>query len=171
MFFQRNQKLLPKGFESILTEFLHIYLAILSEDEFRSEISEIRVEGHTSRERVESDDQHFLYNLDLANGRAFSVLELLLEENAKRANATDEQKEWVRRIISGSGFSYNKLKPMICDRGQPGCSCDSSSPPNCTMEDIQKSRRVTFRVVIDTASKLVQIIDRLDSLNQELEGQ
>jgi len=69
-----SSELSPEGIK-FLREFVPKYFGIILQDKFREDISSIIVEGHTDK------DGSYLYNLNLSQDRAFSVVQEIYDEN------------------------------------------------------------------------------------------
>ena len=133
---------LNEKFKAILDDFFPRYLKILMDDEFRDNIEEIRIEGHTSSfwGKV-GGDESYLKNMTLSQERTRAVLEYII------SSSNDEQKEWLKKYFRAIGFSSAKL-------------LDSNSQPitNKADEDPAKSQRVEFRVRTNIEQKVGAII-------------
>ena len=133
---------LNEKFKAILDDFFPRYLKILMDDEFRDNIEEIRIEGHTSSfwGKV-GGDESYLKNMALSQERTRAVLEYII------SSSNDEQKEWLKKYFRAIGFSSAKL-------------LDSNSQPitNKADEDPAKSQRVEFRVRTNIEQKVGAII-------------
>lgn len=89
-----------------LDRFLPVYIGVLFSDEFKDDIAEIIIEGHTD---TESD---YMYNLGLSQQRALSVVEYCLSDSS----LTGTQKEQLRSIITANGRSFSN--PVYGTDGQ-----------------------------------------------------
>jgi chemotaxis protein MotB len=69
-----SSELSPEGIK-FLREFVPKYFGIILQDKFREDISSIIVEGHTDKAGS------YLYNLNLSQDRAFSVVQEIYDEN------------------------------------------------------------------------------------------
>lgn len=135
---------LSAEFKGILDDFFPRYLDILMNDEFRDNIEEIRIEGHTSSFwGKEEGDESYLKNMALSQERTRAVLEYII----KSQNISAEQNEWLKSHFRAIGFSSAKL-------------LDSNSQPivNKADEDPAKSQRVEFRVRTNIEQKVSAII-------------
>ena len=133
---------LNEKFKAILDDFFPRYLKILMDDEFRDNIEEIRIEGHTSSFWGKTEgDESYLKNMTLSQERTRAVLEYII------SSSNDEQKEWLKKYFRAIGFSSAKL-------------LDSNSQPitNKADEDPAKSQRVEFRVRTNIEQKVGAII-------------
>ena len=91
-----KSELKPDG-EDYLDRFLPVYVGVLFRDEFRDDVAEIIIEGHTDTA------DSYMYNLGLSQQRALSVAEYILSES----NLGGEQKTQLRSIITANGRSYS----------------------------------------------------------------
>jgi len=80
-----------------LDEFVPKYLDILLEEGYEDYIAEIIIEGHTDR------DGDFLYNLELAQDRAYSVASYILSENFPYEHVQQQLKE--KLTVNSKSFS------------------------------------------------------------------
>lgn len=106
--------------EAFLKEFVPQYLSVLLGNEFRENISEIIIEGHTDTNGT------YMYNLDLSQARAYSVVGFCLNE--RNGVLTAEQIAYLRTILTANGRSYSD--PIYDENGQI---------------DPEASRRVVFK--------------------------
>ncbi len=95
------------------------YINILRREEFRDYISQIIIEGHTD------DTGDYLYNLELSQDRAYSVVEAVYHEDVDELEYDDDLKE----ILTANGRSFGQ--PIYKDDGET--------------IDRDRSRRVEFQ--------------------------
>ena len=79
--FLQGEATVPETFENVLHEFFPRYVAILTKPEYRDNIAEVRIEGHTSSEwfvQVTSDAA-YINNMELSQNRARNVLRYVLQ--------------------------------------------------------------------------------------------
>lgn len=137
--FASGQIELREPFERILTDFFPRYLTVLGT--FKNSIDEVRIEGHTSSvwNRDTSPTDAYFNNMALSQGRTRSVLNYvysLLPEGS-------EESQWVRKHIAAVGYSSSRL--VLDDQG---------------VEDRERSRRVTFRVVTNAETQIRKILEQ-----------
>jgi outer membrane protein OmpA-like peptidoglycan-associated protein len=135
--FQKGSYELQDKFKAILIDFFPRYLAILTNEKYKNDIQEIRIEGHTSSEwqiDVSPDIAYFL-NMKLSQDRTRSVLEYVMN-----LPQVSNQNEWLKNYLTANGLSSSKL---ILANG---------------IEDKDKSRRVEFRVKTNSEKRIVKII-------------
>lgn len=135
--FAKGSHQLQNKFKSILDDFFPRYLAILTNEKYKNDIEEIRIEGHTSSEwqvDVSSDIAYFL-NMQLSQDRTRSVLEYVMN-----LPQVSNQNEWLKSYLTANGLSSSKL--IMTNNN----------------EDKEKSRRVEFRVKTNSEKRIVKII-------------
>lgn len=134
--FDVGKNSLKEEFKRILDDFFPRYLAVIGK--FKDNISEIRIEGHTSSawNRFVSADEAYFHNMELSQGRTRSVLEYvyLLPEVA-----TD--RSWIKSKFAAVGLSSSQL--VFDAQG---------------LEDDQRSRRVSFKVMTNAETQIRKII-------------
>ncbi len=127
----------PK-FQSILENFFPRYLSVIYQDKFRSRISEIRIEGHTSTmwEGANNENERYLRNAELSQRRALSVLSFCYSLCDQHP-----QKRQLIKNFRANGVSF----------ADPIYSKDGT-------EDASRSRRVDFRILTSTQKQIDEII-------------
>jgi len=119
-----------QAFYEILQDFFPRYIKVLSDAKFKSEIEEIRVEGHTSNGWGSTADAKDIYlkNMQLSQARASNVLaicygldDLFIKNNIK----------WLEANLRANGMAFSK--PLYVDGSKT--------------EDTQRSKRVEFKVI------------------------
>lgn len=135
--FSTGSVTLRPRFKDILGDFFPRYLSILSD--FSDSINEIRIEGHTSSawSTGSTNAQAYFNNMELSQGRTRSVLEYLYN-----LEQIESQQEWVKSNVAAVGFSSSKI---VLDEDD--------------VEDSDRSRRVTFRVITNADTQIRQILD------------
>ena len=130
--FDTGESTVKPEFEEILSDFFPRYLKVL--EQYRSDIREIRIEGHTSsRWGSSSENEAYFNNMKLSQDRTRSVLNyvynipVILENYAK----------WVRSDVVAVGMSSAKV---VYVNGA---------------ENAQLSRRVTFRIITNSEEKIL----------------
>lgn len=136
--FEKGKAELRPKFKEILKDFFPRYIEILTQPKYKDEISEIRIEGHTSSEwsGAFSKDEAYLQNMILSHERARRVLEFVLFLPEIKS-----KKEWVKKHIMAAGFSSSRL--ILLPSGE---------------EDKYRSRRVEFRVITNAEKRIFKII-------------
>ena len=130
MLFDNNQAVLKTSFKEILNDFYPRYIAILNKPEYRDNIEEIRIEGHT-----DSNGSYF-HNMELSQNRTRAVLEYCM--SLMKA----DQIEWAKNYITANGLSSSH---PILKNG---------------VEDKDLSRRVEFRVKTNAEKQLEEITEK-----------
>lgn len=129
---------LKPEFRSILADFFPRFIAILHKDDYRNDIDEIRIEGHTSSYwRAETtEDKAYIYNMELSQNRTRNVLDYVLR------NETDgELVKWIRLNVTANGLSSSKL--IFNEDGT---------------QNRELSRRVEFRVKTNAEKRIAKIL-------------
>ena len=139
--FEQGSFDLQDGFKEILIDFFPRYITILRRDEYVNDISEIRIEGHTSSEWSGQvlETEAYINNMELSQNRTRAVLEYLFHIGTIKNNV--QIKSWLKKRLTANGLSSSQL---IMNRGK---------------ENKLESRRVEFSVRTDAESRIVQIIE------------
>lgn len=134
--FDTGQITLKPQFQAILDDFFPRYLKVLQG--FRSNITEVRIEGHTSRvwNGAATTEIAYFNNMELSQGRTRAVLQYLYGMPAASAD-----RQWLQQAFAAVGFS--SARPILNERGQ---------------EDESRSRRVSFRVITNADLQIRKII-------------
>jgi outer membrane protein OmpA-like peptidoglycan-associated protein len=130
--FDTDQALIKDDFKVILKSFFPRYIDVLSKPEFKENIEEIRIEGHTDNEAS------YFHNMELSQARTRSVLKYVL-------NSTDfssEHTEWIISNITANGLSFSK--PLVA---------------NDTEENRTLNRRVEFRIRTNAEKQIDEILN------------
>ncbi len=138
LFAEGSSELKP-AFRQILNDFFPRYVRILSSPKFRSAISEIRIEGHTSSDWIgaRSPDDAYLHNMELSQARTRSTLLYVLALPRVRGDV-----DWLRRLVTANGLSSSR--PILDASGH---------------EDAARSRRVEFRIRTDAETRIAKILE------------
>lgn len=135
--FDYNSFELKREFKNILDDFFPRYISILSKKEFKKEIDEIIIEGHTDTQSSErTEDLRYFGNMELSQNRAREVLKYSL---LKALNDNNLNKEWARNRLAAHGLSYNR--PYLVNN----------------IVDNRKSRRVEFKIKLTAESKIYEL--------------
>lgn len=122
---------LPEDFAKMIADFYPRYLMVLLP--FKEQISELRIEGHTSDkwETAKRKEDIYLNNMQLSQARASSVLKhvYLLDHPVIQAN-----KAWLERQLRANGMAF--ANPIYL----PGTDSKKQIDENA-------SRRIEFKVV------------------------
>lgn len=131
MLFDEGQSLLKPKFKNILDDFFPRYIAVLSRDEYRDNIEEIRIEGHTN------GNGGYYSNMELSQDRTRAVLQYCF------SLMSDDLEEWLKGLVTANGLSSSHL--ILKMNGE---------------EDKDLSRRVEFRVRTNAEKQLEDIANK-----------
>ena len=131
--FEVGKSDIKKEFRTILQEFFSRYVKILTSKEFKGEIKELRVEGHTSKNwgKSKSLQEIYLKNMQLSQSRAFSVLSYCYSSSDK---VIRKHRVWLEKHFRANGMAFSKLK------------------------ESSKSRRVEFSIEMKSEEKVYEIL-------------
>lgn len=129
---------LNPAFKTILGDFFPRYMKVL--DQFKANVQEIRIEGHTSSQwnGGSSGQDAYARNMELSQARTRSVL-----FHVQGLTRDDAQRAWVMRHMAAVGLSSSR--PVLTATGS---------------EDLERSRRVTFRVITNAESQIRRILEQ-----------
>ena len=132
-------------FKKILSDFFPRYIGILSSEQYKSAVKEIRIEGHTSSFWAESMDTKTAYfrNMELSQARTRSALEFVLS-----LPKVGGDQDWLIAHVTANGLS-------------------SSRPLNPELKSVKSQKanqRVEFRIVTNAS-------DRMDQIAKDLQKQ
>lgn len=135
--FKNGESKINSRFQEILDNFIPRYVEVLYSPEFRDQIAEVRIEGHTSSKGRPGEDQSaaYLSNMQLSQDRSRAVLGYSLEQLKKL-----DQNIWLRAVLTANGMSSKNL--IKNSKG---------------IEDEARSRRVEFRVRVKSEDALDRI--------------
>jgi outer membrane protein OmpA-like peptidoglycan-associated protein len=131
MLFDEGLDVLKPNFKVILDDFFPRYIAVLSRPQYKDNIEEIRIEGHTN------SNGGYYSNMKLSQDRTRAVLQYcfsLMKEN---------DVNWLRGLVTANGLSSSHL--IYTKSGA---------------EDKNLSRRVEFRVRTNAEKQLEDIADK-----------
>ena len=141
--FDLGQSTLQPEFEAILADFFPRYTRIITSEKYRYDISEVRIEGHTSSDwtNARSEDEAYINNMRLSQARTRSALGYVIG-----LPEVEYEKSWLKGHLTANGLSSSKL--VVSADGQ---------------ENSERSRRVEFRLITDADSRIREILkDVLD---------
>lgn len=129
--FETGSHEIPREYLSILQDFFPRYIKVLTDDKFKKEIAEVRVEGHTSYGWGAVKDKKLIYlnNMDLSQQRASSVLAYCYSLEARFVN---QNIKWLENHLRANGMSYSR--PLYTGKGNG-------------ILDNESSKRVEFKVM------------------------
>lgn len=136
MLFDNDRAVLKPKFKDILDDFFPRYIKVLNRPEYRDNIVEIRIEGHT-----DSNGEYF-YNMELSQNRTRTVLQYCFRL------MNDSEVEWAKSLITANGLSSSQ--PVIVNG----------------VEDKNMSRRVEFRVRTNAEKQLEEIAEKRFNIQQ-----
>ena len=141
LFDQGSNELKPQ-FKQILDDFFPRYRKIITAKGYIDDVSEVRIEGHTSSlwSRRSSADEAYIHNMELSQARTRTTLEYVLGLNSVRG-----VKEWLKKHVTANGLSSSHT--VVDARG---------------VENYAQSRRVEFRVVTDAESRIAKILNSIE---------
>ncbi|WP_241674965.1 OmpA family protein [Paenibacillus luteus] len=118
VFFDKKSSTVSSNGNDYLIQFIPQYIDILLSDQFRNEIAQIIVEGHTD------SDGGYLYNLKLSQDRALSVVQQVFNPAFPKFKYQEE----LKTVVTANGRSFSV--PILDASGKM---------------DLNKSRRVEFK--------------------------
>lgn len=123
LYFATGEYKLTLAQKSFLEKFSHKLLPFLLQN--KEAIKQFEISGHTSSEWQTTDfTKKYLNNAKLSMERSFATVSFIFSLQ------TQEMQKWLSSVIRGSGLSYSK-KIMFNE-----------------VEDKEKSKRVTFKVIL-----------------------
>lgn len=127
---------LKMEFRSILDDFFPRYLNILSK--FKFHINDVRIEGHTSSgwSGAPTEDIAYFNNMELSQGRTYTVLRYLYV-----MPSVSSFRPWIKENFTAVGYSSSN--PVINEFG---------------LEDVERSRRVAFKITTNAETQIKKII-------------
>ncbi len=135
--FDAGSSRIKPAFRDILGDFFPRYIGILMSPEFIDDISEVRIEGHTSSEWLNYPlEEAYFSNMDLSQRRTRAVLQYVMAIMGHEPATVD----WLRSMFTANGLSSSHL---ILREG---------------IEDRIRSRRVEFRVRTNAEKRIVEIM-------------
>ena len=130
MLFDLDKAILKNKFKFILDDFFPRYIKVLNRPEYRDNIVEIRIEGHT-----DSDGEYF-HNMELSQNRTRTVLQYCY------SLMNESEALWAKQLITANGLSSSQ--PILVNG----------------VEDKGLSRRVEFRVRTNAEAQLEKIAEK-----------
>lgn len=156
--FTNPQVLFPTGkseitpyFQTILSEFLPKYLAVVLKEKYKGKIAEIRIEGHTDTKPIGLTDDPYIDNMKLSQDRGRNVLAFLRTQDCFK-NLRLGEKERLQYWLTANGLSYGRTVDK-----EYKLSFESSHPI-----DNDKSRRVEFRIVTTSEAIINEALKSID---------
>ena len=143
--FQKGEAQLSQKFKHILDDFIPRYLFILKNEAFKNQIVAIQIEGHTSSDWGDGKKRGlnaYLKNMKLSQNRSANVLKYILKINVE-GSMIGEYDLWTRDRLASVGYSSSRILYDI--DGQTRSEAEFSS------------RRVSFKLITDSESRLTKI--------------
>lgn len=131
MLFDEGSDHLKNNFKVILDDFFPRYIAVLNRPQYRDNIEEIRIEGHTNT------NGGYYSNMKLSQDRTRAVLEYCF------SLMPDKDILWLKGLVTANGLSSSHL--IMTSNGE---------------EDKDLSRRVEFRVRTNAEKQLEDIAEK-----------
>ena len=136
--FETGSAELSPEFKVILQDFMPRYILLL-EQNFKNDINEVRIEGHTSSEFGQLPlSEAFIKNMALSQARTRTVLEYSFSIEGLVGS-----ENWMRGTMSANGLSSAKLIM------------------NGSREDKERSRRVEFKIRTKTREALRGVLEQV----------
>lgn len=138
--FDQGKADLKPEFKAILADFFPRYMRIITQDKYRHDILEVRIEGHTSSgwAGALSADDAYIRNMDLSQQRTRSTLAYVLEMPEVEA-----EKSWLKAHLTANGLASAKVVRDALEKENP-----------------ERSRRVEFRVRTDAEGRIATILEQ-----------
>ncbi len=140
--FDTNSAEVKEEGQRFIQKFLPIYLDVLMKPEYQKYIGVIIIEGYTDNKGT------YQANLELSQRRASNVLEYCLQ-----IDLTDEQKEYLRKMVTATGRSYANL--IYKNDGKV---------------DLNASRRVEFKFRLKDTKSLDELMKMILDTSKTLEN-
>lgn len=138
--FETGKYELKEAFKAILKDFFPRYINVLSKPEFKENIEEIRIEGHTD------NVGDYYTNMKLSQDRTRSVLSFVLEYTSINADT----QLWVKENLTANGLSFSK--PIADNNDSNGRSLN---------------RRVEFRIRTNAEKQIDEMLKFGESNNAD----
>lgn len=154
--FQKGEAELSLKFKHILDDFIPRYLFILKNEAFKNQIIAIQIEGHTSSDWGDGKKRGlnaYLKNMKLSQNRSANVLKYILKINVE-GSMIGEYDLWTRDRLASVGYSSSRILYDI--DGQTRSEAEFSS------------RRVSFKLITDSESRLTKIRNIGSEENSEI---
>ena len=106
--FTQGDATVPSAFKNVLRNFFPRYVAILTKPEYRNDIAEIRIEGHTSSEWFSqvTGDEAYINNMELSQNRARNVLHYVMAIGHPEVT---QNRAWLKKQLTANGLSSSQL--------------------------------------------------------------
>jgi outer membrane protein OmpA-like peptidoglycan-associated protein len=143
LFATGSAELRPR-FKEVLSQFFPRYVALLTSNQFRNAVKEVRIEGHTSAFWEGASDEKIAYfrNMELSQARTRSTLEYLLS-----LSDMQPREKWLIQHVTANGLSSSR---PVSSQGDSAVSQSAD-------------QRVEFRIVTNASDKMDFIARELKS--------
>ena len=131
MLFDEGKDVLKPKFKDILDDFFPRYITVLSRPQYKDNIEEIRIEGHTNT------NGDYYSNMKLSQDRTRAVLQYCF------SLMNDDDVAWMKGLVTANGLSSSHL--ILTNSGE---------------ENKDLSRRVEFRVRTNAEKQLEDIANK-----------
>ncbi len=139
-------------FQKILSEFFPKYLSVVLKDKYREKIAEIRIEGHTDVYPIyNSNRDPYIDNIQLSQDRSRNVLAFIRALPSYKS-LSHENESLLMFWLTANGLSYGRT--LDSDKQLTHISGKKI--------DIDKSRRVEFRIVTTSDVLIDQMVDQIE---------
>ena len=142
--FDDNKAEIKNDFKNNLDTFVPRYFEILLRTNYRDNIAEIRIEGHTDKQgNFKTEDENYMHNLELSQRRSREVLKYIRNMDYYKELKPEEQ-DLLQFWLTANGLSYGRT---LNDQRRLTFKFDG---------EVNKglSKRVEFRVVTTSESLL-----------------
>ena len=131
--FEVSKSKINNKFKVVLQDFFSRYIKILTTPEYKNEILELRVEGHTSDSwlNATSKEEIYLKNMQLSQDRAYEVLSFCY---SLEKQTVVENRICLEKHFRANGMAFSKLK------------------------DAEKARRVEFTIQMKSEDSVYKIL-------------
>ncbi len=102
LIFAQGSSELTNEHKRVLEGFMPSLLKILKE--YKSQIKNLQINGHTSTEWNAPQTQRYLNNAHLSNDRALSILDY-----SYQLKSVEPHRQWLSHVLSTDGYSYSNL--------------------------------------------------------------
>jgi outer membrane protein OmpA-like peptidoglycan-associated protein len=136
--FETGESELPETLKEVLTEFFPRYLDVL--EMYDRDIQAIQIEGHTSSEWNDGDASFYAYkmNMGLSQRRSNELFSHVMT----LGSVLKKHLYWFQKKLAAIGYGPSKL--IYTDNG---------------VEDKERSRRISFRVIADSDIIMKDILE------------
>ncbi len=167
--FATGESELTKAGLDTIDQFIPIYLHVLLSPDFRNEVTQIIIEGHTDPQPQSGTSysrfaQSYDYNLELSQRRALEVARHILNANYDAKNNRliylQDYEIPLKERLTANGRSYSELVDSLNHRIQvvPYSLIETGKlNSNSTNIDFEKSRRVEFKFRLNDEQYLEDI--------------